>query len=602
MLTKRFAARKKELEKIFTKKNLVDTWRGIVRDRLRTSDLKDLFDYYDFNYNIEQRALTVKNSILNGKYRVEQPLIYRLEKKYGICRHLVIPNAIDALVLQVLVESVADKVIDKQPSKNAFYSRDKHNVPKPHEVSEYGLSWRQQWKKLQKQIYKFSDEKELIIATDLSNYYDTIDIQELRKVFSSLTEIGEVINDILFRIIEEISWKPDYLPYSWRGLPTTNIEAVRLLAHSFLFEIDNYLKSQSGNSFARWMDDIVIGVSSRKEAIEVLSSLSDMLKSRGLALNLSKTKIYDEKNSYYNFQIEQNRYLDKIEKVKPGHKDYRNVLKEVNKRFKNHFKDQNPKYWDKVTKRYITTYSNLNSPKLLDDIDTLYVEYPIIRMNLLYYLVALGYSKKACSKVLKIIDNIDIFDDVSMYQLCYLVTQWEVPVNAESKTFLSSFEEKITTSSFKRKNPIDFYYVLWFKAKYNHPDELHSFIKKWENLWQSDNFLRRQVTAVLSRVVKGNDDAKNILSNQLSSGVLNTVTLAEQIKQFSKLETLDKKLNPYLFPNNIQRPYPLGKFLVLCSVLNSEKIRDNKTVHAKIKKHIHDPYYLKWLDSVYNIS
>jgi hypothetical protein len=32
----------------------------------------------------------------------------------------------------------------------------------------------------------------------------------------------EVITDLLFNTIEQISWVPDYLPYSRRGLPTTN--------------------------------------------------------------------------------------------------------------------------------------------------------------------------------------------------------------------------------------------------------------------------------------------------------------------------------------------------------------------------------------------
>lgn len=67
----------------------------------------------------------------------------------------------------------------------------------PHEVKEYGMTWRQQWKKLQKQIYHFQDEKELIVVTDLSNYYDSIDLDELRKVFTSYSKIDEVLIDLL---------------------------------------------------------------------------------------------------------------------------------------------------------------------------------------------------------------------------------------------------------------------------------------------------------------------------------------------------------------------------------------------------------------------
>ena len=58
--------------------------------------------------------------------------------------------------------------------------------------------------------------------------------RELRKVFTSYSQVDEVIIDLLFQTIEDISWKPDYLPYSNRGLPTSNIEAIRLLVVSKL--------------------------------------------------------------------------------------------------------------------------------------------------------------------------------------------------------------------------------------------------------------------------------------------------------------------------------------------------------------------------------
>lgn len=603
MQTERFnTLRKAALSEIFGKKEIVTVWRKIVKDQLRTLDLKDLYDHYDFNYNIEERAIAIRNEILAGTYKVSQPLIYRIEKKYGVCRHLVIPQPIDALVLQVLVENVAEKILTNQPSDNAYYSRAKHNVSFPHVTSEYGLTWRQQWKRLQKTIYKFNEEKDLIVVTDLSNYYDSIDIEELRKVFTSYSKIDEVLIDLLFRIIEEISWKPDYLPYSRRGLPTTNIEGVRLLAHSFLFEIDEVLKQKTKNCFTRWMDDIVFGIDGKKEAIETISSVSDMLKSRGLALNLAKTNIYSDDVGRYHFQIDANRYIDSIENTKWADPKYKLICTEVHKKFKAHFKDMEPKYWDKIAKRYITTYSKLNSKLLLNVLSDIYINFPGLRGNLLMYLSKTGYSKRTATIVLEIIDKMDIFDDLSLYQICFLVTEWEIPVNDSSKEFLKKFESKITSFSFKRKLSSDFYCVLWFKAKYNHHEDLLKFIEKYKNLWQTDSFLRRQVTAVLSRLLISNSKAKQLLITQLSSGITNTVTLATQIGQFSTIDKLDKKLTFYLFPEKKQRPYPFSKFIVLCSVLNSEKIRADDVVRRKIKEHIKDPYFLKWLDVQYNIS
>ncbi|KFI21332.1 RNA-directed DNA polymerase [Nitrosococcus oceani] len=603
MHTERFRQLRKEaLSNLFGKEEVSAIWRKIVRGLLRSLDFKDLYDHYDFNYNIEERSNAIRNELLNGTYRVSLPLIYRKEKKFGVCRHIVIPQPADALVLQVLVENVADQIVKHQPSENAFYSRDKHNVGKSHEAAEYGLGFRQQWKKLQKEIYRFNDEKKLLVVTDLLNYYDSIGINELKKVFIGYVDANEVLVDVLFRIIEEISWKPDYLPYSARGLPTSNLEAIRLLAHSFLFELDEVLDKKTNKNFTRWMDDIVIGVDEHREAIELISSISDMLKSRGLALNLSKTSIYNSEEARYHFQIEENKYLDSLEGLKKGDKNYKKATADLQKKFKRHFKDQSPKYWDKIAKRYITAFGKAESPKLLSEITDVYLKHPGLRYNLLIYLEKLGYSKRAADKVEEIFNSLDVFDDISLFQLANLITLWEAPLKSASQ-FLDRIDSTLVSSSFKGKNPADFYSALWFKAKYNHSEQLSNFVKKHQSFWQSESFLRRQVTAVMSRLLITNSkDIDELLRQQMSSGVVSTVSLANQIQHFSTLEKLDKKLTFYLFPKNQQRPYPLQKFLVLCSVLNSEKIRTSTDIRANVLAHVHDPYYRKWLDHQYNLK
>lgn len=603
MQTERFnRLRKSLLSSIFSKKDIAGIWRKTVRNQLRNVDLKDLYDHYDFNYNIDDRASSLRTDILNGTYRSAQSLVYRIEKKHGICRHLVIPQPLDALVLQVLIESVATDILAKQPSPNAFFSRDKHSNKFPHEVGDYGVSWRQQWKNLQKKIYSFTEGKELIVVTDLSNYYDSVDIKELRKVFTNYTQQNEVVIDLLFRIIEEISWKPDYLPYSSRGLPTTNVEGVRLLAHVFLYEIDEVLKERTGESFTRWMDDIVIGVDTHKEAAETISAVSDMLKSRGLALNVAKTNIYNEEDGRYHFQIDENRYIDQIEVIERSDKRYKKVCSEVHKRFKAHLKKQGAKYWEKVAKRYITTYGKLKCKYLIPLVEKTYIAHPGLRPNIIMYLANIGYAKSTSAAVLAILRTISVFDDISLYQLCELVTQWRVPRDEEASKFLKDFEDHIVHFSFKRKQPSDFYSVLWFKAKYNHPEDLNRFLMKYQNIWQTDSFLRRQVTSVLSRVFSANPvRVSELLMTQISSGVSNTVSVASQIVQFSTLERIDTKMDMYLFPKHVQSPYPLPKFLVLCSVLNAPLVRANPLVKAKVLHQIRDPYYLHWVDAQYNI-
>ena len=222
MQTERFnSLRKAILEKVFEKSLIIKTWRNIVKEQLRSLDLHDIFDHYDFAYNIDERAQTIRSEILNGTYKASVPLVYKVEKKMGICRHVIIPQPIDALVLQVLIDYLYNNIIKIQPSQKAYFSRDRNNLKKPNELVANDYSWRGKWKSMQKQIYNFNEIFDYLIITDLSNYYDSISIDELRKVFSSYVQVDEVIIDLLFNTIEQISWIPDYLPYSHRGLPTS---------------------------------------------------------------------------------------------------------------------------------------------------------------------------------------------------------------------------------------------------------------------------------------------------------------------------------------------------------------------------------------------
>jgi hypothetical protein len=606
MNTDRFdQLRKQVLRDIFTKKNIVDTWRQVVREQLRGMDFKDLYDYYDFHYNIEDRALSLRTEITSGGYRASTPLVYRAEKKFGVCRHMVIPNPVDALAMQVLVDCVADGILSQQPSQNAFYARSKHYIPIPHQAAEYGLNIRRQWIKLQKEIYRFNEEKELLVVTDLANYYDSISIEELRKAFLGLVvrQDSEVIVDILFRIIEDISWKPDYLPYRRHGLPTSNLEAIRLLAHSFVFEVDSVLDIRSDGCFTRWMDDIVFGADSKREAIGTISSISDMLKSRGLALNLAKTAIYSTSEAFYHFQIEENKYLDGYGVVSVDDSEHDEKIGHLLTKFLEHLDHRDARYWGKVTKRYITAFGRSRSDKILQYVVSLYIDNPSLRPNLHIYLASLGFNEKTGGVILEILAGIDLFDDISLVQISHLIAQWEIHVSAESNRFLDDVRNHLQSFSFSTKNPADFYSVLWFRAKYDHEEDLLRFVMRYQNLWQSNPFLRRQVTSVFSRLlVMRRRDIDEIISMQIASGIASVVSVAAQLRDFASISLIDKRLSLYLFNiNKPQRPYPLAKFLVLCSVLNSEPIRRNSGVRKSVLEHIYDPYYLKWLDHQYNI-
>jgi hypothetical protein len=93
MHTERFTKiRRTALAHIFTLANIKKVWKDIVRNQLRSMDIKDLYDHYDFNYNITERSEFIRGEVLSGNYKISAPFIYRLEQKFGICRHIIIPQ------------------------------------------------------------------------------------------------------------------------------------------------------------------------------------------------------------------------------------------------------------------------------------------------------------------------------------------------------------------------------------------------------------------------------------------------------------------------------------------------------------------------------
>lgn len=104
-----------------------------------------------------------------------------------------------------------------------------------------------------------------VCVTDIAKYFDNIDYSHLRNIISELHSTGEVILDILFLVLDKISWRPDYLPPSNRSLPQVNFDAPRLLSHVYLYKVDSFLKITNNNCFVRWVDDITATTNSLSE-------------------------------------------------------------------------------------------------------------------------------------------------------------------------------------------------------------------------------------------------------------------------------------------------------------------------------------------------
>lgn len=594
--------RRRQLKALFNKKRLTDLWRRLVKNQIRSFDIKDLHDYYDFNYSIDSRVEIIVDRVLSGQYRAEVPLVYRLEKKLGICRHCLIPSPSDALVFQLLTDALYSSIAKAQPSKGAFYSRDRHGSTLPHEHKDaFSYPWFLLWPKFQEEIWKFGKSHKYLVTTDLANYYDNIGLRELRHVISAIAKTKEVYLDLLFSLVEDLSWTPDYLPTSHKGLPTISIEAPRLLAHALLFEVDYVLKKRTKNNFVRWMDDINFGADSLRTANLILGEINDVLKSRGLALNLAKTEVMSSEQAENHFLFRENVRLTKInERAKNIKKPVakRRLARKVADDFARHLHRCKARNRDKLTKRYLNILGTLEVPLALFKIRDLFSNNPPLRKGILIYLSRLPFSKRVANAFVDLLEKTEIYDDATRFAFVEAIANWKIPFNAAGKAFVSEIKKRLQ----KPKSPFEWLCYLFFLAKYGEPHEVLTASGQGRAHGARDPYFARQRMAVLPRGLGINSNTViRQWKREVSTGLTDSASVANNLLSFSKkpFPSPRDKHYFYLFPQKTQMPYPIAKFLLLCVVAYNEQSNGRKSKPPEILRHVKDPWYLHWLKLIH---
>jgi Reverse transcriptase (RNA-dependent DNA polymerase) len=133
----------------------------------------------------------------------------------------------------------------------------------------------------------------VLVNTDISNYYEHIEIERLKTTFLTLLPEVDIpvdeksrTRDCLERLFE---WLPTWAFSTARGLPQ-NRDASSFLANIYMIPVDRVLIA-TGNQYFRYMDDIKIVCPDVPSARRALKTLIIALRERGLTVNARKTEI-----------------------------------------------------------------------------------------------------------------------------------------------------------------------------------------------------------------------------------------------------------------------------------------------------------------------
>jgi hypothetical protein len=441
----------------------------------------------------------------------------------------------------------------------------------------------------------FAKSKKFIVVTDIANYYDTISYDHLRNILADFSIAREHALDLLIYTLSCMLWQPDYMPRVPVGLPQSNLDAPRLLAHTFLFEIDEWLSELKNIDFARYMDDIDIGVDSFQEGKAVLRDLDLALQTRQIRLNSGKTKILSEEEAKRHFKIRENLLLDKLSALIDQKKSYGVSLTKERRKIELTIKYGLRKgifsvgNGEKILKRLLN-FARQVQAELSDDVFyTLLRDWPGLRQALLGWWQHKVAAEDKLPLMAKLLSEGGLIDDAAKVDIAVAMVSARLPKNpatqASIKSILDQLEETTTWSLYAK---------IWVLSRYGSIDELMSVVEKNVSRWVAHEQLSRLVGGLFPRFIgsplAGKFDAilRRAGNNWSSSVVEFHRQLISGTEGYVSIRKFVVAGNPSM-PNRLTH----SKFLVLLSLFKNPSIAPTAAAYLK-KVHswaLTDHYY-----------
>ncbi len=257
----------------FLKKDIYDDWYC------------DLQNYSDIFRDVSKIAQLVNQKIELGRgvYIAQKSVLLNIPKGNGGFRYTLELSPIDRIAFHVFgIELI--ELLDKALPFNILSHRrslDDDTLFKPPI---------EQWNKFENYT-RVTAQNKFIIETDLSNYFDNIDIEKLRNELVAASAQAGLTSEEFLRcmyLIESVISILKVISFDGKkGLPQ-NRDISYFLANIYMRHLDAKLK---GQTYFRYVDDIRLIAETRPDANRLMLMLVETLREYGLSINSSKTKI-----------------------------------------------------------------------------------------------------------------------------------------------------------------------------------------------------------------------------------------------------------------------------------------------------------------------
>ncbi len=420
----------------------------------------------------------------------------------------------------------------------------------------------------------------------------------LRNILSSFDGQHEVILDILISLLDQLSWRPDYLPSPSIGLPQVQFDAPRLLAHIYLFEIDELLKARTSDRFVRWVDDMTLAVPSQEAGKLLLRDLDTLLQMRGLRLNSGKTKILSASAAAKYFHRGENARIDafaaRVKALKGAGGASRKILiTDIRSAFKAFSGTLPQGHHFKVCARYVGLAADLRSNFAVTFMRRNFNSEPELRDVFYRYARALGPNARVFSILDKYIRSEHAIDDASICHIAQVLVDWELPNLDPIRLQIRSLARLMKQTKFISRSPHRFSASLVVNVKYETESGLVNFIRRSKRLWSRSEYLSRQVCAAAARV-RDLTFLEECGDGAIDHGFRSATSVVSEIKKLRAVKaTLTPSLRGYINNGKNMTTYKIHRFLISLSILRAPKISKKLKIELKneILLYVSDPFY-----------